>query len=116
MMDPCCFVPDRQPCQEAAMRVSRVLLPRKALSALGIVVLAGCATERMTDAPDGPGVPADLLSRSVALRVDVAEGRVTVLSRAAIGAAATAGRPSLALLGANEIGIATSNMFRSAQG
>jgi Tol biopolymer transport system component len=100
------------------MRIARVLLSRNALSALALVTLAGCATDRMPDAPtDGSDVPADLAGRSVALRVDVAEGRVTVLSRPPIAAAPGGdGRPSLALLGANEIGIATSNFFRSAQG
>ena len=76
---------------------------------------AGCSPDRVTDPPPGPGaLPDGLAARAVAIRVDVRAGTATVLDRPQAEAARSGA--AFALLGANEIGAATSNPFRSTVG
>jgi hypothetical protein len=74
---------------------------------------AGCSPDHVTDPPPGPAaLPDGLAARAVAIRVDVRAGTATVLDRPQAEAARSGA--AFALLGANEIGAATSaNVFRS---
>ena len=82
---------------------------------LTALLFAGCATEQPTEPGGPPAVPRDLQAHAIAVRVDLAAGTVTPLDRTA-AASSTAPGLSFALVGANEVGAATSNFFRSAVG
>lgn len=83
---------------------------------LAMLVAASCDSDRDVVAP-GPTPPTPYVGSAIRLLVDVRAGRVTVAPPAPTGATNSDGTaPSLALLGQNEIGVATSNFFRSAVG
>lgn len=93
------------------------LAPRRALVALAALLVAACSSDDPSGPAAGPPPAANPAPRTLAVRVDVAAGTVTVLEPPS-GTAVSAGRggPSFALLGAREISATTSNFFRSAVG
>ena len=93
--------------------VSLPVRPRRALLALAAGLLAGCSAEAPTGPVSAPPPRGGMPERAVAVRVDVAAGTATVLDRA--GFTPEPGL-ALAILGANEIAAATSNVSRSAVG
>jgi hypothetical protein len=84
-----------------------------ALFVLALVVATGCEGERIMN-PDAvkPGHP-ELEGTAVRVLVDVANGTLRVLT-AQSGTASDTGGPNFAILGANEVGVSTSNLTRSA--
>jgi hypothetical protein len=74
--------------------------------------LAGCGDSGGPTAPPAPEVPTEL--RGLTIRVDVGAGTASLLTPGFAQSEVNA--PSFALLGINEVGVISSNFFRSAVG
>ena len=88
-----------------------------------LAMFAACQDQHLVAPPEPTdGWPADLRSISIALRVDLVSQTVTPVSTGVLGRSASVQtvadrlRPSFALLGTNELGVATENFTRSATG
>jgi TolB protein len=87
------------------------------LVALAALLAAGCSSDDPSEPAAGPLPAANPAPRTLAVRVDLAAGTVTVLDPpSAAPVRAGRGGPSFALLGAAEISATTSNFSRSAVG
>lgn len=88
------------------------------LCAIGLTLLVGCASELKTGPEQGgtTGVDEAMRARTFRFDINVETGDIQVTPPGQTAFGARPGGPSLSLLGAEVIGVTTSNFFRSPVG